>query len=61
MIDQIEVVSQLKVPAIYQTVKNYSTNYNDLFIRDKVHHEVNTFCSKYSVAEVSIEFFDQMD
>lgn len=32
-----------------------------MFIKDKIPHQVNTFCSKYSVGEVSIEYFDRMD
>jgi len=55
------VVSKLKAELAYETVKNYSTNYNEMFVRDKVHHLVNRFCSKYSVREVSVDMFEGMD
>jgi len=32
-----------------------------MFIRDKVHHLVNRFCSMYSVREVSVDMFEGMD
>jgi hypothetical protein len=51
----------LKPDLAYETVKNYSTTYNDVFIRDKVHYLVNKFCSKYSVREVSVDHFEDMD
>lgn len=59
--EKVEVVSRLKTELAYQTVKNYSTNYNELFIRDKVHYLVNKFCSKYSVREVAVDKFEGMD
>lgn len=35
---QIEVVNKLHKEYVYETVKNYSTNYNKFWIEDKVHH-----------------------
>ncbi len=58
---KIEVVSQLKPESIYPTVKNYSTNYNQLFIVDKIHHLVNKYCSAYNVHQIAIDKFEQMD
>ena len=53
--EKVEVVSKLKVELAYETVKNYSSSYNEMFIEDKVHYLVNKFCSKYSVRQVSVD------
>merc|ERR1712151_244792 len=35
--------------------------YDKLWIFDKVHHEINQFCSKHTLNEVAIALFDQID
>lgn len=39
--DQIEVVNRLNKDDVYDTVKNYTVNYDKTWIFDKIHHEVN--------------------
>jgi hypothetical protein len=42
-------------------VKNYTANYDKTWIFDKIHHEINQFCSKHSLQEVFIDHFDNLD
>jgi len=44
--DKIEVVNRLKKDSVAETVKNYTINYDKTWIFDKIHHEINQFCSK---------------
>jgi len=46
---RVEVVNRLSKELAYETVKNYSMNYERFWLHDKVHHEVNQFCSKYNL------------
>lgn len=51
--DKIEVVNRLKTNYVYETIKNYTANYDRIWIYDKsyffndnfilfpVHHEIN--------------------
>ena len=55
--DRIEVVNILSGEAVYDIVKNYTTNYDKPLIFNKVHHEVNQFCSVHTLQEVYIDFF----
>jgi len=59
--DRIEVVNQLSREAVHGVVKNYTTNYDKVLIFDKVHHELNQFCSSHTLQEVYIDQFDQID
>merc|ERR1719244_256424 len=59
--DRIEVVNVLQPTAFYDTVKNYTYEYDKPLIFDKVHHELNQFCSGHNLQEVYIELFDQID
>lgn len=58
---KVEVVNRLKIDLARETVANYSVHYDKLWIFDKVHHEINQFCSKHTLHEVSITLFDQLD
>lgn len=42
-------------------VKNYTADYDRALIFDKVHHELNQFCSVHNLHEVYIDLFDQID
>ena len=42
-------------------VKNYTADYDRALIFNKVHHELNQFCSGHSLQEVYIDLFDQID
>merc|ERR1719402_1153335 len=59
--DRIEVVNVLQPTAVYDIVKNYTADYDKPLIFDKVHHELNQFCSGHNLQEVYIELFDQID
>lgn len=58
---RIEVVNQLEREAVINTVRKYTTNYDQTLIFNKVHHELNQFCSSHTLQEVYIEQFDQID
>merc|ERR1719452_359697 len=59
--DRIEVVNVLQLSAVYDIVKNFTADYDKPLIFDKVHHELNQFCSGHNLQEVYIELFDQID
>merc|ERR1719238_1063242 len=59
--DRIEVVNVLQHGAVFDTVKNYTYEYDKPLIFDKVHHELNQFCSGHNLQEVYIDLFDQID
>ena len=58
---RIEVVNVLQHDAVYEIVKNYTADYDRALIFNKVHHELNQFCSGHSLQEVYIDLFDQID
>ena len=43
--EKIEVVNILSRDAVIDIVRNYTVNYDRTLIFDKIHHEVNQFCS----------------
>lgn len=59
--DKIEVVNKLKKEFVYETISEYGVNYDKTWIYDKIHHEINQFCSAHSLQEVYIDKFDQID
>ena len=59
--DKIEVVNRLQKAHVYSTIKQYGTDYDKVWIFDKIHHEINQFCSKHTLQEVYIDMFDQLD
>nr|XP_056707264.1 erlin-1-like [Euleptes europaea] len=60
-IDRIEVVNMLAPHAVYDIVRNFTANYDKALIFNKIHHELNQFCSAHTLQEVYIELFDQID
>merc|ERR1719198_1191767 len=58
---RIEVVNQLAASAVHATVKNYTTGYDQTWIYDKIHHEVNQICSRSTLEEMYISKFDSLD
>ncbi|KAJ3670955.1 hypothetical protein LUZ60_008381 [Juncus effusus] len=58
--DNIEVVNRLKKEYVYDTLLNYGVHYDKTWIYDKIHHEINQFCSSKSLEEVYIDMFDQI-
>uniref|UniRef100_A0AAX7TVF5 Band 7 domain-containing protein n=1 Tax=Astatotilapia calliptera TaxID=8154 RepID=A0AAX7TVF5_ASTCA len=62
--DRIEVVNYLIPSAgnfMYDIVRNFTADYDKALIFNKVHHELNQFCSVHSLQEVYIGLFDQID
>uniref|UniRef100_A0A8C5S465 Erlin-1 n=1 Tax=Laticauda laticaudata TaxID=8630 RepID=A0A8C5S465_LATLA len=60
-IDRIEVMNVLAPYAVYDVVRNYTADYDKALIFNKIHHELNQFCSIHTLQEVYIELFDQID
>jgi len=58
---KVEVVNRLDKALARETVANYTVHYDKPWIFDKVHHEINQFCSRHSLTEVAITGFDQID
>ncbi|XP_063050999.1 erlin-2 [Engraulis encrasicolus] len=59
--DRIEVVNYLVATAVYDIVRNFTADYDKALIFNKVHHELNQFCSVHTLQEVYIGLFDQID
>uniref|UniRef100_A0A668ABJ4 ER lipid raft associated 2 n=1 Tax=Myripristis murdjan TaxID=586833 RepID=A0A668ABJ4_9TELE len=55
--DRIEVVNYLIPSAVYDIVRNFTADYDKALIFNKVHHELNQFCSVHSLQEVYIGLF----
>ena len=55
--DRVEVVNKLNIDAVYDIVRNYTADYDRTLIYNKVHHELNQFCSIHSLQEVYIDLF----
>eukprot|EP01061_Rhynchopus_euleeides_P001765 TRINITY_DN11294_c0_g1_i1.p1 TRINITY_DN11294_c0_g1~~TRINITY_DN11294_c0_g1_i1.p1 ORF type:complete len:338 (+),score=146.90 TRINITY_DN11294_c0_g1_i1:48-1016(+) len=60
-IGRIEVVNMLQHKHVEETIRNYGVGYDKIWIFDKIHHEINQFCSKHSLREVYIDKFDRLD
>ena len=39
--EKIEVVNRLKKDLAIKTIRNYTTEYDKIWIYDKIHHEIN--------------------
>ena len=59
--DRIEVVNILQASKVHEIVRNYTADYDRTLIYNKVHHELNQFCSIHALQEVYIDLFDQID
>jgi len=59
--DKIEVVNMLDRKKAHQTIKRYGVDYDKTWIFDRIHHEINQFCSSHSLQEVYIDKFDVLD
>lgn len=59
--DRVEVVNFLDSDHVFNVVKKYTVDYDRALIFNKVHHELNQFCSGHSVQEVYIDLFDKID
>lgn len=59
--EKIEVVNRLRKEYVYETLLNYGVKYDKTWIYDKIHHEINQFCSAHTLQEVYTDMFDQID
>ncbi|KAH9540175.1 hypothetical protein CY35_15G097100 [Sphagnum magellanicum] len=59
--EKIEVVNRLNKEYVYETILEFGVSYDKTWIYDKIHHEINQFCSSHSLQEVYIDKFDQID
>ncbi|KAK9120913.1 hypothetical protein Syun_018530 [Stephania yunnanensis] len=59
--EKIEVVNRLRKEYVYETLLNYGVEYDKTWIYDKIHHEINQFCSAQTLQQVYIDMFDQID
>ena len=59
--DRIEVVNILSRGSVFDIVRNFTSDYDKPLIFDKVHHELNQFCSAHNLQDVYIDLFDQID
>lgn len=59
--DRIEVVNKLNRDSVHAIVKNYTADYDKTLIYNKIHHELNQFCSMHNLHTVYIDLFDQID
>ncbi|XP_033338408.1 erlin-1 [Megalopta genalis] len=59
--DRIEVVNILDANSVYNIVRNFTADYDQTLIFNKIHHELNQFCSVHTLHEVYIDLFDQID
>ncbi|KAM4121193.1 hypothetical protein ACJW30_03G189400 [Castanea mollissima] len=58
--EKIEVVNRLHKDYVYNTLLNYGVQYDNTWIYDKIHHEINQFCSSHSLQKFYIDVFDQI-
>lgn len=59
--DRIEVVNILSSESVLEIVRNYTADYDRSLIFDKIHHELNQFCSRHTLHEVYIDLFGEID
>ncbi|XP_046844471.1 erlin-1-like [Xenia sp. Carnegie-2017] len=59
--DRIEVVNILSASEVHNIVRNFTADYDKTLIFNKIHHELNQFCSAHTLQEVYIDLFDQID
>jgi len=45
------------ISSVYDIVRNYTADYDKTLILNKIHHELNQFCSAHTLQEVYIELF----
>lgn len=56
----LQVVHRLHADFVIETLRNYGLGYDDRWILDKIHREVNEFCTSHSLQQVYVDLFDQV-
>jgi regulator of protease activity HflC (stomatin/prohibitin superfamily) len=59
--EKVEVVNRLPADKALNTVRLFGPHYDKMWIYDKIHHEINQFCSSHTLSQVYIELFDTLD
>jgi len=59
--DRVEVVNRLDKKHAVETVRKFGLHYDKPMVFDKIHHEINQFCSRHTLQEVFIDLFDTID
>lgn len=59
--ERVEVVNQLRKDMVIETIRNYTIHYDRTWIFDKIHHEINQFCSRHTLQEVYVSKFGDLD
>jgi len=59
--DKIEVVNRLDKSKALNTIRLFGVNYDRTWIFDRIHHEINQFCSSHTLQEVYIDQFETLD
>lgn len=59
--DKIEVVNLLSPGSVHSIVRNFTADYDKTLIFNKIHHELNQFCSVHTLQEVYIDLFSDID
>lgn len=52
-------VTVVHLYAVVDIVRNYTADYDKTLIFNKIHHELNQFCSVHTLQEVYIELFGE--
>ncbi|KAF6165066.1 hypothetical protein GIB67_000650 [Kingdonia uniflora] len=58
--EKIEVVNRLRKEFVYETLLNYGVQYDKTWIYDKIHHEINQFCSAQSLRQIDEKMKDAL-
>ena len=53
----LSILSHFLFQIVYDIVKNYTADYDKTLIYNKIHHELNQFCSVHNLHEVYIDLF----
>ncbi|KAK9796312.1 hypothetical protein WJX73_002261 [Symbiochloris irregularis] len=59
--EKVEVVNKLEKAYVHPIILEFGVFYDRIWIYDKIHHEINQFCSRHTLQEVYIDKFDQVD
>lgn len=59
--EKIEVVNRLRQDHVLDTIQQFGVEYDKMWIFDKIHHEINQFCSRHTLQQVFIDLFDTLD
>ncbi|GMP93814.1 hypothetical protein CsSME_00043502 [Camellia sinensis var. sinensis] len=56
----LQVVNRLHKGFVYETLRDYGVQYDNTWIYDKIHHEINQFCSVHSLQQIDEKMKDAL-